>query len=500
MKVTKSLILASATMFAGVGAQAADLPVKVKPIEYVKVCSLYGVGFYYIPGTDTCMRIGGYLRIDTTLNGGIQDKPAWNGALGFGDRTRNDFETRSRLGLQIDTRTATEYGVVRTFAELLFNFNTDNGLSGTQFFPDALFVQFAGFTIGASQSAYSTPWGGFPGNNTSYLVGGHDSYVGLNNIQYQAQFGNGVSATIGLDDPLSYQRTNLWNLANGLDPIGNGTNAYAGAFMPDVVGNIRIDQAWGLFQVSGALHEARATYNTIAGTGGLATPTSILSGHPETKYGGSAMVALQIKNIPTGPGDDIKLDASWAKGDMKNIYGTASTPQNFAMLGGVPGQFGPNNSIGFGSLSDGVYLPKAVAFGGVAGDGQIHLTEGFGIRGAFNHNWDPHWSSALYGGAMWVRHDAVAKAEWCAAYGATVAGRGVTYTCNPDYSASVLGLLTRWTPVKGLTFSAEATWFHLNQNFTGSATFTPGSGQPLQSWTYHNQDTLSFNVRVQRNF
>ena len=46
------------------GAQAADLPVKAKPVEYVKICSLYGVGFYYIPGTDMCIKIGGWVRAE----------------------------------------------------------------------------------------------------------------------------------------------------------------------------------------------------------------------------------------------------------------------------------------------------------------------------------------------------------------------------------------------------------------------------------------------------
>ncbi|MGB7257197.1 MAG: porin, partial [Pseudolabrys sp.] len=27
-----------------------------KPVQYVKICSLYGAGFYYIPGTDTCIK------------------------------------------------------------------------------------------------------------------------------------------------------------------------------------------------------------------------------------------------------------------------------------------------------------------------------------------------------------------------------------------------------------------------------------------------------------
>jgi hypothetical protein len=60
MKMVKSLILGSAAgLIAMGGAQAADLPVKAKPVEYVKICSLYGAGFWYIPGTDTCIKLGG---------------------------------------------------------------------------------------------------------------------------------------------------------------------------------------------------------------------------------------------------------------------------------------------------------------------------------------------------------------------------------------------------------------------------------------------------------
>ena len=58
MKMVKSLLLGSAAGIVAIaGAQAADLPVKAKPVEYVKVCSLYGAGFYYMPGTDICLKI-----------------------------------------------------------------------------------------------------------------------------------------------------------------------------------------------------------------------------------------------------------------------------------------------------------------------------------------------------------------------------------------------------------------------------------------------------------
>ena len=84
MKTIKSLVLGSAAgLLAMGGAQAADLPVKAKAVEYVRVCSLYGAGFFYIPGTDTCIKLGGYLRVDTSFNAaGVYDQPAWNGDLG----------------------------------------------------------------------------------------------------------------------------------------------------------------------------------------------------------------------------------------------------------------------------------------------------------------------------------------------------------------------------------------------------------------------------------
>src|SRR6201997_3222114 len=125
MKMIKSLVLGSAAALVAMGgAQAAGLPVKAKAVEYVKICSLYGAGFWYIPGTDTCIRIGGYLRVDTTFDGGgAHGQPAWSGDSGQRNRYFDDFVSRSRLGLQVDTRTASEYGVVRTFAQANFQFN-----------------------------------------------------------------------------------------------------------------------------------------------------------------------------------------------------------------------------------------------------------------------------------------------------------------------------------------------------------------------------------------
>src|ERR1700716_2147919 len=421
MKMIKSLILGSAAgLLAVSGAQAADLPVKAKAVEYVRICSLYGAGFFYIPGTDTCIKLGGYLRVDTTFNGGVYDQPAWSGDLGQQNRYRDSWTARSRMALTVDTRTATEYGVVRTFGQADFQFQNNGSYNpaltaaapyaggginsaflstagGGYVAVEMVFIQFAGFTFGKSASAYATPWHGYPGNNTSFLLGGHDTVTGVNNIQYSAQFGNGVSATIGLDDPTVFNRTAIYNLSTGLNAVGVGGNAYGGVHAPDIVGNIRIDQAWGLFQISAAAHEVDASYNNLTAATAFSNNLSELPGHPGTQWGGSVMAALQIKNIPTGQGDDIKMDVSFAKGDTKNVISTSATSPSFAMFGGskvgIPGAY---QTIGFGATTDAVYLPR---FAG--GDGSLHLTEAWGVRGAFNHNWDPYWSSSLFGSASW---------------------------------------------------------------------------------------------------
>src|SRR5882724_10932172 len=507
MKTIKSLVLGSvAGLLAMGGAQAADLPVKAKAVEYVKVCSLYGAGFFYIPGTDTCIKLGGYLRVDTSFNtAGVQDQPAWSGDPGQMNRYRDYFSTRSRLALTVDTRTATEYGVVRTFGQADFQFDT---LGGATYNPTSIngtspvgsanllysagggytavemgFIQFAGFTFGRSATAYSTPWHGYPCNNSSNLLGGNDTVTGVNNIQYTAQFGNGVSGTIGLDDPTVYNRTSIFNLSTGLPASGAGLtgNAYGGVRAPDVSGNIRIDQAWGLFQISGIAHEVTASYNALTAATAQPNNLSEVSGHPDDKWGGAVMAALNIKNIPTGPGDDIKIDATWSKGDTKEVIATSAGSPSFLMFGST-GVAGAYQSLGFGATTDAVFLPVANG-----GDGTLHLTSAYGIRGAFYHNWDPYWSSSLFGSYSAVRYDGTAKVLFCNAFNIATGTKSVDYSCNPDFNIAQVGVVTRWTPVKNLTFSAEVMWTALDQKFTGTSVLTAVAPKPTAAYEFKDQ-------------
>jgi len=118
MKLVKSLLLGSAAGLCAVaGAEAADLPVtKAAPVEYVRVCTAYGAGFFYIPGTDTCLRVGGRARGEYEFRSKVS-RGAYNNTTFAPITSSNDDQSGFRgLGrLNLDARTDTAYGTLRAF-------------------------------------------------------------------------------------------------------------------------------------------------------------------------------------------------------------------------------------------------------------------------------------------------------------------------------------------------------------------------------------------------
>ncbi|SFL18408.1 Porin subfamily protein [Methylobacterium pseudosasicola] len=112
MKQLQRSLLGSAAAFAAIGAaHAADLPVKkAAPVEYVRVCSAYGAGFFYIPGTDTCLRVSGRARFE----GGYITAYTRQAGTNSGD----DSGYRGLLRFNLDARTQTAYGTLRAFVRL----------------------------------------------------------------------------------------------------------------------------------------------------------------------------------------------------------------------------------------------------------------------------------------------------------------------------------------------------------------------------------------------
>src|SRR5882757_8085529 len=205
MKMVKSLLLVSAAGLVAVsGAQAADLPVKAKPVEYVKVCSLYGAGFYYIPGTDICLKVGAYFRAEYAVGtfGASLTNLDITGADGQRTRvTGPDYQQRARAFIFLDSRQQTAYGTLRAY----FNVGNSNDLpasittSAAAIYANRAFIQLAGFTWGIATSYYdffsspatsfSVPWSSDTGDG------------GWKVAAYTAQLGNGVSASLSFEEP-----------------------------------------------------------------------------------------------------------------------------------------------------------------------------------------------------------------------------------------------------------------------------------------------------------
>jgi Porin subfamily len=168
------------SIFTVAGAQAADLPTKAQPVEYVRACSLYGAGFWYVPGTDTCVKIGAFVRLQVgygasgggSFTGGAPG-PGVNGEGDFGgafSRTTNMFNFQSRGAISFDMRQQTEYGTLRSYIDVGAGVQTNNGGYGgsattqplganasygaTTVYTDRAFLQFAGFTVGRIRSFF----------------------------------------------------------------------------------------------------------------------------------------------------------------------------------------------------------------------------------------------------------------------------------------------------------------------------------------------------------
>src|SRR5215475_10810941 len=240
MKMVKSLLLASAAgLVATAGAQAADLPVKAKAVEYVKICSLYGVGFYYIPGTDTCIRIGGHLRSEYSFWSGGTNIQNWGSNQAFNDRATDYWYNRQRVFMHTDVRTQTEYGTLRAYSVIRWEFATtsSNTFGAGAVGPvqtmgvDIGFIQWGGFLIGrAPDSAFTLPWNYASFYGPSVNLGTADWAGGRFLTQYTYQFGNGVSGTLSIEESKPYA-------AQGGDrPIFNG-GAALGSTSATIVAN-----------------------------------------------------------------------------------------------------------------------------------------------------------------------------------------------------------------------------------------------------------------------
>jgi hypothetical protein len=321
-------------------------------VEYVRICTAYGAGFFYIPGTDTCLRVGGVAQFAYQYTANRGANPEQTGVRSYGK-------------LSTDARTETEYGTLRTFVR--FDLRNGSGAlhSGsavrmptgftgtgvdtagrlqTRVELDKAFIQFAGLTAGRAASffdfyAHANEIIGF--SFASDLSG--VNFAATNLLAYTATFGSGWSATLSMEDP-TWRRQPVFtpfNAVGGLPgqaiaPALGGTpgagfvgGAFSGLFantdvlqggggvattvapvpvafingnpaaytlldiaqrqrMPDPVANLRLDQTWGSAQLSFAAHEIYM--GKFLGGGTLAAPSLFTTG----------LITAASTGLPTG--------------------------------------------------------------------------------------------------------------------------------------------------------------------------------------------------------
>ena len=134
MKLGTLLLGTAAGLMVASAAQAADLPGEPVPaaVDYVKVCDTFGAGFFYIPGTETCLDISGRVRF----------RVEYHSDDGAPDQI--DFQADGRL--QFDARNSTEYGTLRSFFQISDGYNGADGDNGVEI--DLAFIQLGYLTVG----------------------------------------------------------------------------------------------------------------------------------------------------------------------------------------------------------------------------------------------------------------------------------------------------------------------------------------------------------------
>lgn len=484
----------SAVLVMGVAAHAADLPVtKAAPIEYVRVCGAYGTGFFFIPGTDTCLRISGRARYEYLSVPTSKTRTGTGGDIS---------ESRSLMRINLDARTQTGYGTLRAFvrlevASLLGNQSVlaraRQGLSVPGLGPDAFnrsfnyinvdkaFIQFAGLTAGRASSFFD-----FYAHDFDMIGAIQSSDVfSTNLLAYTATLAPGLSATVSVEDPTNRRQpifgtgnaVGAFNPASGFAGFNAAFNGFgAGTFlapiivapgvvafqdvtqknrMPDFVGVLRYDGSWGSAQLSAAVHEINGGSAVSTVTVGTAA-TSLLGispvGRASNEYGWAVQGGVKVNLPMIAAGDALYLQGAYGKGAMSYTgYQYYSAPYD-GLATGIQVGSGLNRYF-----ADAVLNPST---------GRYELSTSFTATASYLHFWSPEWRSAFYGN--------YGEADFGSAGRNTLALLGFgfprltgTAASQTAFAASSVlrdayqitaGASLIWSPVKDLDIGVEGAW------------------------------------------
>jgi Porin subfamily len=363
-----------------------------------------------------------------------------------------------------------------------------------------------GLTAGRVQSFFD-----FYADNDNYHGMG-DSDTTTTALAYTYAFGNGFSATLSLEDgierrnvigsvgtvaqgaifPSSFVGAAFNNFAltfpGSINPIFASQLAFPGAFSafdtgqrentPDVVGALRVDQAWGSAQLSAAWHhvsmQGSATNAFTVSPAGVVTTapgaSSVNGGFGSLTAEGWAVQGGVKINLPMiSPGDDVWFEGGYSHG--------AVTYTN----GGYPGQgSGGANQYGASTLEvyDGVVNPA----------GKLKLTNSWSVMADYLHYWTPSIREAFFGSyykesfGKGIRSAAgFAEGAACPTCVGTItqANGGNFNPFSPFYTDGAqwqIGTNITWSPVKNLDIGVEVIYV---ANDDAHRHFDPNRGYPF---------------------
>ncbi|MCZ8101318.1 MAG: porin [Burkholderiales bacterium] len=340
---------AAAALAVAGSATAADLPSrKAAPVEYVRACAQFGTGFFFIPGSDTCLRFSGRVRADY-----IYAEPF--------ARSTNALTFRSRGYIGLDSFTATDWGPVRATTRLFVTKDTGSAYSTTL---DWGYIQFAGITAGRIATSFFefAPFGGVS------ILGGNGNgrgsdYGSINTLAYTITAGK-LTATLALEDGTERQ-TGLQNFNAAFGAASTPT--FGGQVVPDVVGRLDYTDTWGQLSLSGAVHQSRVGNGNVPGSVNLTPVATIL----DTTYGFAIRGGVKVNLPMLAPGDALFLEAAYADG--------------------------ANSYTGWNQVSVGTLAPATwdVVYDAT---GNAKASQSWSITGGLQHFWTPTIRQGVFAG------------------------------------------------------------------------------------------------------
>jgi len=224
----KTLLLGTAAVVAVAGsARAADLAV-AESVEYVKVCDAYGTGYFYVPGSDTCLKIGGDLQFQVFGELARRQESAGDishgaqfgeGSTGGTGQDEMSWWYRTRAEVNLTAKSMTDWGLLTFFLNERANHDLGVSEAGSTFYTETAWAKIGGFKVGWDASTFDA---GFLGASDEFFTNfDHDQHQGQ--VQWSTTVG-GWGFFIAAEDPQDNPST-LSNIFTGTSPLDENLTA-----------------------------------------------------------------------------------------------------------------------------------------------------------------------------------------------------------------------------------------------------------------------------------